>query len=39
LLATAPFASAVPDAPWRPPGEHVQRGLETPMPILTAMKE
>jgi adenylate cyclase len=34
LLATAPFAAAVP-GPWRPVGEHVLRGLETPMPILT----
>ena len=33
LLATAPFAAAV-AAPWRPVGEHVLRGLETPMPIL-----
>jgi adenylate cyclase len=33
LLATAPFAAAVP-GPWRPVGEHVLRGLETPMPIL-----
>ena len=34
LLATAPFAAAVP-GPWQPVGEHVLRGLETPMPILT----
>ena len=33
LLATAPFAAAVP-GPWRPVGEHILRGLETPMPIL-----
>jgi adenylate cyclase len=33
LLATAPFAAAA-AAPWRPVGEHVLRGLETPMPIL-----
>jgi adenylate cyclase len=38
LLATAPFASAVPEAPWRSLGEHVLRGFETPMPILTTMK-
>ncbi|MBL6616938.1 MAG: adenylate/guanylate cyclase domain-containing protein [Reyranella sp.] len=37
VLATAPFAAAVP-GPWRPAGEHVLRGLETPMPIL-AMAE
>jgi adenylate cyclase len=37
LLATAPFAAAAP-GPWRPVGEHVLRGLETPMPIL-AMAE
>jgi adenylate cyclase len=37
LLATAPFASAVPNAPWRPLGEHALRGLESPMPILTTM--
>ena len=35
LLATAPFAAAV-AGPWRPVGEHVLRGLETPMPILAA---
>jgi adenylate cyclase len=34
LLATAPFASAT-AAGWRPLGEHLLRGLETPMPILT----
>ena len=33
LLATAPFAAAA-AGPWRPVGEHVLRGLETPMPIL-----
>jgi adenylate cyclase len=33
LLATAPFAAAV-AGPWRPVGEHVLRGLETPTPIL-----
>lgn len=33
VLATAPFAAAVPGA-WRAVGEHVLRGLETPMPIL-----
>jgi adenylate cyclase len=38
LLATAPFASVVPDEPWRPLGEHALRGLGTPMPILTTMK-
>jgi adenylate cyclase len=39
LLATAPFASAVPNEPWRALGEHALRGLEAPMPILTTMKE
>jgi adenylate cyclase len=39
LLATAPFAKAVPDEPWRPLGEHALRGLGTPMPILTTLKE
>jgi adenylate cyclase len=39
LLATAPFASALPDDPWRPLGEHALRGLESPMPIFTTMKE
>jgi adenylate cyclase len=34
LLATAPFAAAA-AGPWRPVGEHVLRGLETPIPILT----
>jgi adenylate cyclase len=34
LLATAPFADATP-GPWRPLGEHVLRGLEAPMSILT----
>lgn len=34
LLATAPFAAAV-GGPWQPVGEHVLRGLGTPMPILT----
>ena len=34
LLATAPFASAT-QGPWHPLGEHILRGLETPMPILT----
>jgi adenylate cyclase len=38
LLATAPFASAVPDEAWRPLGEHALRGLEAPMPILTTIK-
>jgi adenylate cyclase len=38
VLATAPFASAVPNETWRPLGEHVLRGLETRMPILTTMK-
>jgi adenylate cyclase len=33
VLATAPFAAAVP-GPWQPVGEHVLRGLETPMPLL-----
>jgi adenylate cyclase len=39
LLATAPFANALPDEPWRPLGKHTLRGFETPMPILTTMKE
>jgi adenylate cyclase len=39
LLATAPFARAVPNEPWRALGEHALRGLEAPMPILTTMKE
>jgi adenylate cyclase len=34
LLATAPFAAAV-AGHWRPLGEHLLRGFETPMPILT----
>jgi adenylate cyclase len=34
LLATAPFASAT-AGPWRALGEHLLRGFETPMPILT----
>jgi len=34
LLATAPFAAAA-SAPWRPLGEHLLRGFEAPMPILT----
>jgi adenylate cyclase len=38
LLATAPFASALPNEPWRPLGEHALRGLGTPMPILTTLK-
>jgi adenylate cyclase len=38
LLATAPFAKAVSDEPWRPLGQHALRGLGTPMPILTTMK-
>jgi adenylate cyclase len=33
VLATAPFAAAVPGS-WRPVGEHVLRGLETPIPVL-----
>ena len=37
LLATAPFAGATP-GPWHPLGEHILRGLETPMPILTTMQ-
>jgi len=37
LLATAPFAAAV-AGPWRPVGEHVLRGLETPMPILAVVQ-
>jgi adenylate cyclase len=35
VLATAPFAAAA-AGQWRPVGEHVLRGLETPMPILAA---
>jgi adenylate cyclase len=34
LLATAPFAAAATGA-WRPLGEHLLRGFETKMPILT----
>ena len=34
LLATAPFAASAAGR-WRPVGEHVLRGLETPIPILT----
>jgi adenylate cyclase len=34
LLATAPFAGATAGS-WRPHGEHLLRGFETPMPILT----
>ena len=34
LLATAAFAGAA-AGPWRPLGEHLLRGFETPMPILT----
>jgi adenylate cyclase len=34
LLATAPFAGAT-TGPWRPLGEHLLRGFETPTPILT----
>jgi adenylate cyclase len=37
LLATAPFAGATP-GPWRPLGEHMLRGLETPISILTTME-
>jgi adenylate cyclase len=36
LLATAPFAAAAAGA-WRPLGEHLLRGFETKMPILTVM--
>jgi adenylate cyclase len=36
LLATAPFAAAATGA-WRLLGEHILRGFETPMPILTIM--
>jgi adenylate cyclase len=39
LLATAPFASAISNEPWRPLGAHALRGLEAPTPILTTMKE
>jgi adenylate cyclase len=34
LLATAAFADGIP-GPWRPLGEHLLRGFETPMPVLT----
>jgi adenylate cyclase len=34
LLATAPFAAAA-AGHWRPLGEHLLRGFETPTPILT----
>jgi adenylate cyclase len=34
LLATSAFADAAP-GPWRPLGEHLLRGLETPLSILT----
>jgi len=37
LLATAPFAGAAAGR-WHPLGEHLLRGLETPMPILTVMQ-
>jgi adenylate cyclase len=37
LLVTAPFAGATP-GPWRPLGEHILRGLETPISILTTME-
>jgi len=37
LLATAPFARAV-ACPWRPLGEHLLRGLDRPMPILTVVQ-
>ena len=33
VVATASFATAAP-GPWRPLGEHLLRGFETPMPIL-----
>jgi adenylate cyclase len=36
VLATARFANAVAGS-WRPLGEHILRGFETPMPILTMM--
>ena len=35
LLATGAFA-AVTAAPWRPVGEHVLRGVESPLPIFAA---
>jgi adenylate cyclase len=34
LLATAPFAEAV-AGPWHSCGEHILRGMDTPVPILT----
>ena len=34
LLATGPFAGGV-AGPWQPLGEHMLRGLDKPMPILT----
>jgi adenylate cyclase len=34
LLATSSFAEAV-AAPWHPCGEHILRGIETPVPIFT----
>jgi len=37
LLATAPFARVTAGA-WHPLGEHLLRGFETPMPILTMMQ-
>jgi adenylate cyclase len=37
LLATASFAEAV-AGPWRPCGEHLLRGIATPMQILTVAK-
>jgi hypothetical protein len=37
LLATAPFAR-VTTGTWHPLGEHLLRGFETPMPILTMTK-
>jgi adenylate cyclase len=37
LLATAPFAAAV-AGPWHRVGEHVLRGLETPMPLLAMVQ-
>jgi len=36
LLATAAFADAA-AGPWRPLGEHLLRGVETPVPIMTTM--
>jgi len=38
LLASAAFAAAAP-GPWRPLGEHLLRGFDTPMAILTTAKE